>query len=54
MGFPHGVHHPPIIGIESGLDGCVPHEFLLDRTERAIVSQPRPMGTVMRMPADGS
>jgi hypothetical protein len=34
MGFPHGVHHPPTIRIESGLDGCVPHEFPLDRLPR--------------------
>ncbi len=31
MSFPHRVHHPSPIRIEGGLNGCVPHEFLLHR-----------------------
>ncbi len=54
MGFPHRVHHPPAIRIERGLNGCVPHEFLLHREGLSIVAEPCPVRMPQGMPADRS
>jgi hypothetical protein len=54
MSLPHRVHHPSAVSIQRGLNGCVPHEFVLDREALAIVPEPRPVGVLQGMTADRS